>query len=149
MVDTWNIQSARILLLWWCLDGDMHKNMEGKFIINFHSHVMHVIWWHQSLTFGFLFCLTTGTLTLQGQSKKIMMFSTIHGQLWMNWSYMLITWLMFYIHSFWGYFQNLEGTPNISMNIRKVWGNWGHTFYNNEDHRKLQYPSSWWWGFHV
>ncbi len=79
MVDTWSVQSARILLLWWCLVGDMHKNMEGKFVINFHSRVMHVIWWYQSLIFGFLFCLTIGTLTLQRQRKKKMMFSIVHG----------------------------------------------------------------------
>jgi hypothetical protein len=22
-------------------------------------------------------------------------------------------------------------------------------FYNNEDHKKIQFPSTWWWGFHV
>jgi hypothetical protein len=27
-------------LLWQCLVGNMHKNMEGKFIVVFHSHVM-------------------------------------------------------------------------------------------------------------
>jgi hypothetical protein len=27
-------------ILWQCLVGDMHKNMEGKFIVVFHSHVM-------------------------------------------------------------------------------------------------------------
>jgi len=27
-------------ILWQCLVGDMHKNMEGNFIVVFHSHVM-------------------------------------------------------------------------------------------------------------
>ncbi len=76
---------------------------KGKFIIYFHSHVMHVIWWHQSLTFGFLFCLIIGTFALQRQRKKRMMFSIVHGQFQMNWNYMPITWLTFYIHSFWDY----------------------------------------------
>jgi hypothetical protein len=25
------------------------------------------------------------------------------------------------------------------MNLRKVWENWGYTFYNDEDNKKLQF----------
>jgi hypothetical protein len=42
--------------------------MEGKFIVVFHSDG--VIWWHQSLTLGFLFRLTIGTFTLWGKNKN-------------------------------------------------------------------------------
>ncbi len=121
MVDMRSIQSVMIFLLWRCLIGNMHNNMEGTFMIIFHAHMMHVILITSIINIWFLFCLTISTFTLWGP-KKIDVF---------NCSWTTPNYLKLYVdnlhnvlHSFiLRLFSNFVGTSNIFINLeglRKV-----------------------------